>query len=918
MKKNLIISAILLCTVWISYGQWTYDYLSEPKNAMAYGVMGDSLILAGGDGAAGPLSDVEVYHPASGQNYVIENQLSIARSSLAGVVGGGKFFCAGGAIGMEDPLSIVDVFDAQTQQWTVEQLSQGRFMISALSTCNKVFFIGGFVDFDLNGTDVIDIYDLESQTWSTLTLPESRGAIAAAVLDDLVIIAGGSNYTTFSDRVDIYNCTTNSWETAELSVPRAFATAVCVGNKVLIAGGITAIGVPSDVVDIYDVSTGEWSIASLFTPRSMAKAAAVGGKAYFAGGATFDWGWTDYSNVIDVYDPATGAWKVDFMAEPKVVASITGFGDSLIIAGGEREDGMTDLVEIYRHPTLIHVPGDYATIQEAINEASYNDTVLVADDTYYENINFIGKPILVASEYILEGDTNHINNTIINGSQPANPDIGSVVTFESGEDTTSVLCGFTITGGTGTLESSVNMRMGGAMQIKFSGGKFLNNYIHDNIVSYNGGVYGGGMQIGGPPISEIPWIVLRGNRIYNNEAKSNAEGAGGGGFICFYNLIMENNEISHNEANGHLGGDGGGVAIGGAFGLIEIDVHNNEVTYNEAKTDIGTNSYATLGGGMSFYWDVTGNVSNNVISFNSLEAPGTYWSWGPGAFIQDITSNGFVFENNRVIDNNTLTSQTCRGGGVSLLRSGGKYLNNVIQGNSASHGGGISIITSNEVGDTAILINNTITDNEANFGGGIYLMSSKSVIVNSIIWGNDATTGPAINQTGSTLEIRYSDVQGDVVWPGEGNIIEEPEFQSDGYHLSEASPLVNIGISTIQINGVWYECPPYDIDGEMRPWGNSQPEIGVDEVPDVSIGEPISTNNLPVNLYPNPADQMVTISVKNGVIIKEVTIYNQVGQKVYWGTSENNTLDVSKLQPGVYIIEVTTNQNKIREKLILE
>ena len=68
------------------------------------------------------------------------------------------------------------------------------------------------------------------------------------------------------------------------------------------------------------------------------------------------------------------------MAEPKIVSSITGLGDYLIIAGGESEDGMTNLVEIYRHPTLIHVPGDYATIQEAINVASYNDTILVADE----------------------------------------------------------------------------------------------------------------------------------------------------------------------------------------------------------------------------------------------------------------------------------------------------------------------------------------------------------------------------------------------------------------------------------------------------------------------------------------------------------------------------------------------------------
>ncbi len=72
--------------------------------------------------------------------------------------------------------------------------------------------------------------------------------------------------------------------------------------------------------------------------------------------------------------------------------------------------------------TTIHVPADQPTIQAAINAASNGDTVLVSPATYYENINFNGKAITVAS-------TNGPATTIIDGGQA-----GAVVTFSGGGD----------------------------------------------------------------------------------------------------------------------------------------------------------------------------------------------------------------------------------------------------------------------------------------------------------------------------------------------------------------------------------------------------------------------------------------------------------------------------------------------------
>ena len=131
---------------------------------------------------------------------------------------------------------------------------------------------------------------------------------------------------------------------------------------------------------------------------------------------------------------------------------------------------------------IINVPADSSTIQSGINGAVNGDTVLVAEGDYYELINFHGKSIIVASEFLNDNDTTHIINTVIDG----NPDtIGiadtlSVIRFVSGEDTNSVLCGFTVTGGHGTIvDFNSRGRQGGGVFIENSSPKILNNRFKD-------------------------------------------------------------------------------------------------------------------------------------------------------------------------------------------------------------------------------------------------------------------------------------------------------------------------------------------------------------------------------------------------------------------------------------------------------
>ncbi len=93
---------------------------------------------------------------------------------------------------------------------------------------------------------------------------------------------------------------------------------------------------------------------------------------------------------------------------------------------------------------VIHVPDDSVTIQAGISGAQDGDTVLVASGTYtgFGNraINLLGKRILVLSDSGAEMTTIDLSGTI---GAPG-------FTLSSGEDSLSVIDGFTITGAVDT------------------------------------------------------------------------------------------------------------------------------------------------------------------------------------------------------------------------------------------------------------------------------------------------------------------------------------------------------------------------------------------------------------------------------------------------------------------------------------
>lgn len=91
--------------------------------------------------------------------------------------------------------------------------------------------------------------------------------------------------------------------------------------------------------------------------------------------------------------------------------------------------------------------------------------------------------------------------------------------------------------------------------------------------------------------------------------------------------------------------------------------------------------------------------------------------------------------------------------------------------------------------------------------------------------------------------------------------------------------------------------------------------ISAQENTDTSVVTP--TDIPEFKLYPNPSsDNVVYITTKDN-LYKEITVYDVFGKVVLVDRITHNTLNISRLVPGVYVMQITENKKTMTRKLVV-
>lgn len=372
------------------------------------------------------------------------------------------------------------------------------------------------------------------------------------------------------------------------------------------------------------------------------------------------------------------------------------------------------------------------------------------------------------------------------------------------------------------------------------------------------------------------------------------------------NLVIDGFVIT----GGKQAASGTGNNVSGAGVFYSFTTGNGDLTIKNC--DIKDNQGFSQGGGL--YVNVEGTGTFNVKVINT-RIRGNNCRYAQSWLAKSLGSStlNFDFVNN-LVDGNFSKDQ---GGGWNGFKAAGGGMISAF---------GTSTLNANIINST--ITNNTYQGTQTTAGDALICVSQEIAgspnislnVYNSILFGNESTTpigywenGTAYekvnnlvmrnNITEATTPNNYALVNTSIV----NEMNNDPMFAdaaNGNFMLSATSPAIDGGDAT----GIETMIPMNDLDGKIRTIGTAI-DLGAYEYD--NLVNTIESAEGTVSVYPNPTSSTLNIEADDLV---SVEITNTNGQVVL--TATENTINVSDLATGLYILHIQTENGVYSAKVI--
>ena len=444
--------------------------------------------------------------------------------------------------------------------------------------------------------------------------------------------------------------------------------------------------------------------------------------------------------------------------------------------------------------TTISIPTDYPTIQEGIDAAEDGDVILIAQGTYYENLNLnkeitlMGTADFDALESTIDWYNDiSIQNTIINGSVINDPNKRSCLIIRDG-DIQPTIKGLTFEGGVGT---KMSLGTGCASGAERSGGGILiydayptinyNRFIDNGISNERGRKNSkNGGAIAHYDDAEVEFDEDRESTPSSRNTNRTVPGT-----MDIQNNYFENNSSGNGQDFYSHGFDGSINVSNSVFANIDCETNTvNDFVLNSLdnyadfiQNDISGACIEDV----DFYVSVNGDNNNNgtetspfatighALSFVKEIGDATTIFIGPGTYSPDLTGEVFpilIPNNVHLIGDNAETTildasaDSTNEAAVVIIKEvetvtlkNFTLMNGYSEGHGCSGGGGLLIAaddmynlydgdggTGVDVITTPLIENLIIENNHSHNGGGLSFFRTHGPILNNVIIRNNTAT----------------------------------------------------------------------------------------------------------------------------------------------------------------------------------